>query len=1043
MGKKHSIVWVLILWSTLTLFGQKTTVHTETILSDFSLAQELFAKEKYGASQAMFTKVVSQIRDPKNEIRKQSEYYVAVCAAELFNADAEYLLTKFVAEHPQSAQHQQAMFHLGKFYYRENKFKKSLEWLEKTEPDALTENQIDEYYFKLGYSQFRTHKQEQALAAFAKVKDGESKYAPYANYFYAHVQYENGNYESALEHFSRLKNDESFGSIVPFYIAQILYLQKKYDRVIEFTSPVLDEMSSSKRAPELAKLIGESYFNLGKFEESLPYLEQYNATPYGVRTREDDYQLGFAYFKVNRLAEAIPFFEKASGDQDILGQSAAYHLGWCYLQTQQKKYARAAFQVAAKTEFDTLIKEQSLFDYAKLSYELAFDPYDEAIRALQDYINKYPYSERLDEAYTFLANIYMTTKNYRTAIMSLDRIKVKNEKLKTAYQRVSFYRGIELFNDRNYSEAITLFDLSLKYPNNRDFAANANYWKGEAYYRLNKFDDAIKAYQAFVYAPGAFNSANFHRVNYHIGYAYYQKKEYANANIWFKKYIISAPPAEARLIADAQTRVGDAYFVSKDYNNAIEAYDKGVRLKGPDADYCLYQKALAQGVAEMFDAKIASLNMLINNYQSSRYVVDGKFELAKTYQIKGNDSEAFVIFKNIVEQHEKSRMVGPAMVQMGLIYYNQRKDDEALALYKEVVRRFSGTAEAAEAQLGIRRIYVEGGKAMEYAAWVESAGLQGLSRTEIDSSAYEAAEIVYLKGNCDETIRQMGAYLKEFPDGIFLLNAYNYKAECDYKAGNLDAALESYKAIVSKGRSRFTANALLYAANISRKNNPEAAIEFYRELEQNSDNEDQLIAAHVGLMQLYRNAEKQAEAVMYAKKVVRSEKAQDAAKNEARLILAKDVYAIGSLNEAFDAFKTIMNVNNAIGAEARYYMALILHRQSEFARCEKAIFDLVDKFASYDHWVAKAFILLAENYVKLGNIAQAKYTLSSVIDNHEGAELVEEARQALKKITDDEQRQRQKLDLPEENLNMSGSNSDLFNSNNIENNEMQEGGNDE
>lgn len=1021
MGKNKIRSIILLLLTAFSSYAQKTTIYTETVLSDFNLGLDLFTREKYSGAQQLFNKVIAASPDAKNEIRKQSEFFSAVCAFELFNSDAEHLLTKFIAHHPESAQNQLGRFYLAKLYYRENKFKKAEEWFEKTDPDALSAKELDEYYFKTGYSQHKSGKDDKALAAFARVKDENGKYAPYASYYYGHIQYEKGNYESALEHFSKLSQDELFGPVVPFYIAQIYFLQKRFDKVIEFTEPKLEQMSTNKRAPELAKLIGESYFNTGKFEPAIPYLEQYNEKTYGKRTREDDYQLGFAYFKANRLSEAIPFFEKAAGERDALGQNAAYHLGWCYLQTNNKKFARTAFQTASFSDHDTIIKEQALFDYAKLSYELGLDPYDEAIRALQDYINKYPYSERLDEAYAFLANIYMTTKNYRTAILSLDRIKVKNERLNAAYQRVAFFRGIELFNDRNYLEAVNTFELSLKHPINKEFVANANYWKGEALYRLSKYDEAIAAYQAFVFTPGSFNLPNFHRVNYHIGYSYYQKKDFANAILWFKKYIINAPPAEARLLSDAQTRTADAYFVSKDYGNAIDAYDKAFRLKGPDADYSLYQKSLAQGVAEQFDAKIASLNLLINNYPQSKYVVDGKFELAKTQQIKGNDNEAYAIYKNVLEQHPNSRLTGASMVQMGLIKYNQQMDEEALTLYKEVVNKFPGTTEASEAQLGIKRIYVESGKAMEYAEWVNNSGLQGISRTELDSSAYEAAENVYLRGNCEAAIKQMGAYIKDFPQGIFIINAYHYKADCDQKAENKNDALDSYKAIISRGRSRFTANALLNAAQIIRKENPEEAISYFRQLEEIADNADQLAAAQTGLMQLYVITNNPTAAAEYAAKVLKSDRTQESTKHEARLIVAKDLYNAGMLSEATDAFRPIMNVNSAIGAEARYYMAAILHRQGEYARCEKAVFDMVDKFASYDHWIAKAFILLAENYVKLDNIAQAKFTLQSVIDNHDGVEVVNEANEVLNNIIDREQRMRIKPDLPDEVLNSGSS----------------------
>ena len=45
-------------------------------------------------------------------------------------------------------------------------------------------------------------------------------------------------------------------------------------------------------------------------------------------------------------------------------------------------------------------------------------------------------------------------------------------------------------------------------------------------------------------------------------------------------------------------------------------------------------------------------------------------------------------------------------------------------------------------------------------------------------------------------------------------------------------------------------------------------------------------------------------------------------------------------------------------------------------------FDLAKEMPNYDYWVAKTYILLADNYVKLKDNFQAKATLQSVIDNY-------------------------------------------------------------
>ena len=45
-----------------------------------------------------------------------------------------------------------------------------------------------------------------------------------------------------------------------------------------------------------------------------------------------------------------------------------------YLRLNEKDYARNAFQEASKLDFDEEIKRNSLFNYAKLAFELSYNP---------------------------------------------------------------------------------------------------------------------------------------------------------------------------------------------------------------------------------------------------------------------------------------------------------------------------------------------------------------------------------------------------------------------------------------------------------------------------------------------------------------------------------------------------------------------------------------------------------------------------------------------------------------------------------------------
>ena len=201
--------------------------------------------------------------------------------------------------------------------------------------------------------------------------------------------------------------------------------------------------------------------------------------------REDKYQLAYCYYKTGDIDKAIKLFLEIGVQNDLLSQNIWNVLGDCYLQKGDKNRAQFAFGEASKMNFDKKIREESLFNYAKLTYETGYSPFGEAIAAFEEYIDNYPGSERIQEVYDYLVATYMQVRNYKAALASLDKISNKDTRLQEAYQRVAFFRGLELFKNLEIDASIDMFDKSLKYEKyNMSFRARAIYWRGEAYYRL-------------------------------------------------------------------------------------------------------------------------------------------------------------------------------------------------------------------------------------------------------------------------------------------------------------------------------------------------------------------------------------------------------------------------------------------------------------------------------------------------------------------------------------------------------------------------------
>jgi tetratricopeptide (TPR) repeat protein len=975
-------------------FAQQSQIYKDAD-ADFKTGIELFQKEKYNAAQKSFVKVI-ETHPPQSLVRIDAEYYKAICAAELFNKDGEFYLKQFVKDHPESPKVKSAYLYLGFYNYRKKKWREAIDWFEKVDIYDLTTEQLPEFYFKRGYSNFALNKYSEAKKDFYELKDVENAYSTPSKYYYAHIVYTEKNYETALTEFSKLQKDEMFGPVVPYYIAQIYYLQGRYTEVIAYVPDLLDT-AVTKRVPELAKVLGESYFRKNKFKEALPYLKKYEKSV-GTLQRPENYQMGYSLYSVKDYDDAVDYLIKVTNIDDSLGQNAYYHIGDAYVKLDNKQNARNAFGQAAKLDFDKGIQEDALFNYAKLCYELSFNPYNEAIKAFQQYLRKYPNASHADDAYGYLVNLFITSKDNKSALEAIDNVKVLTPELKQMYQKLAYYRGIDLFNNLEYDKAIKLFDKSMTYTFDKNIRAMATYWKAEANYRNKQYDKAIDIYQAYIAEPGSISKSEYSDANYNIGYAYFKMSDYTNSVLWFRKFITFKTQADQKKINDAYNRIGDGYFMNRDFSNAAEYYNQSYKMHLINADYALFQKALANGVLKKYAEKISDLKAFIAAYSktSSNYVQRAKFELASAYELNNQTELALAEFKKFIDEYPNSLYINTALSKVGLIYYRKKDDDKALVYLDKLIRRDRKSSDASAAIVIGKEIYTTKGDADGLKYWLESIG-ESIPQAALDSITYNAGRNHYLDQDCKSATADFEKYIQKYPDGIFITQANFYKAECNYKAGDTDAALAGYAAVISKNKNEFTELALTYASEIAfDKKNYAAALDYYKQLEQQAENPKNNTTAKIGIMRSNYEVKDYTGAIDYAAKVMSMDKAGIELINEAHYITAKSYLALNKTEEALIEFKMLASAaKDETGAEASYNIAVIQYTKADYKGSQKTIFDFIKKGGDYPDWIDKSLLLLADNYSALKNNFQAKTTLQSIIDASKNAEIVKTAREKL------------------------------------------------
>lgn len=983
-------------------YAQRTSAYRD-IEFTYRTAIDLYAKQKYSAAAKHFEEVVNHHNGQWNEMSINARYHVALCHLYLFRKDAEYLLLTFLREHPQASQCKTIYFLLGKHYYGDKKYKKAAEYFVQVDKFNLTESQLAEYYFKFGHSNFILGKKEEASVAFNEIKNTENTYQKPAIYYYAHISYEEKKYQVALENFLLIEKESGFNAIVPYYITQIYYFQHNYSKTIEYGLPLLDSVVP-KREAELNLVLGASYYNLKKYEQAFPYLEKYSTL--GAPGRDESYRLGFCALETKQNQKAITWFNKCVNVNDELAQTALYHMAIAYLRLNKKEEARQTFSICLKMDFNQEIREDAHYNYVKLNYELSYNPYHDAINSVKTYLAKYPDSKRTEEMKTYLVTMFVAGKNYESAYTTLNEIKNKDLALQRSYQLVVFNLGTDYFYKSDPDNAIKYFREVKKYPIDKELNSTSHYWIGEANYNAERWDDAIEGYKRFLEEPGAVNSTYYNRVQYNLGYCYLQKgylsgnnlrnnstatidvaKElYSQGLVHFRTFVDNKNETDNVRKNDANVRIGDIYYIKADNATALTYYDRAYSSNMTSSkDYALYQKAMCAGLTEKPDDKISMMKNLLSTFPKSKYIADAKFEIAETYRVKEDRPNALTYYQKVIKEHPDNYLkVKYSRFEIALIHYRDKEYDKAEKEYKQMLKDYPNQSDIDKTLSGLKPVLADQNRIDEWVNLMKQYGRFDNKKDQADSTYYETAEKLYFDKNYAKAIESFTNYLNQFNPARFEINANFYLAESHTLLNRTAEAVPYYEKVLTYPNNLYTNYTI---RKLSRhyydKGEWVKAIDLYKQIESFSTDDAELLNAVIYILRANYQLKNSSEVFTYAKKLIEFKSASDDQKAEAYFYRAKMAFEANNMNDAAGDFKQVVKLTQKeIKAESGYNLILIKYNNAEYKTVEKDLYDYFKVKPTYNYWLAKGFILLGDNYMQLGDTAQAKATWKSIIDKY-------------------------------------------------------------
>ncbi|MCL1674998.1 tetratricopeptide repeat protein [Elizabethkingia meningoseptica] len=987
MSPKNILIYAGIFGAVTPVFAQQSAFFNNREEYRTSLSEKLYQNKIYKAAQYEFARQYFY-QNPEGAKKEASLFYDNIIGVILNQNHSEEGLEAFTKEYPKSAYFALANGPLADYYIAKKDFPKALESLKKVNQYNLSKEENTQYILKLGYAKFMTGDTKGAIEALEEAynnanEDGKNDVA----YMLGHLQYAEGNTEKAFQYFDSIKNNPKYAKTIRPYYVQLYFNEKNYDKAIEEGKALLNENISKDYGVEVNKIIGESYFMKKDYASAYPYLKTYLNSK-SVPSESDLYEIGFVAAQLKKHDEAVSYYNQLISSQSPLAQNAYYQLGNAYLETGRKREALSAFRSASQMNYDAKVQQLAYEQYAKLGYDIG-NPFESNSQVLQNYITKYPNAGNLQEMKGLLVKSYLYSGNYKETLSAIKKLGNQSAETSKLEQEAAFLLGTEEFNKGNFTEAETLFEYSLKYNYNKEFNARAQYWMGQSQYQMGDYSSATETLQKLYNSGADFEEKQ--QLPYDLAYAYFKNKKFQDAQKYFKQYLQN-PKAEFK--NDAELRLADTHYANNELNDAIAIYDKNTDA----TDYTQFQKAMSLGFKGDSEAKIAALKKLIADYKNSEYADDAQYEIGVAYASDESYAEANDYFNQVIKSSQDKDLVANASIYRAQNYADLGQADKAITEFKKLGETYKGTAYADKVVAAAKSVYLKNGDTAAYQSFATAVGVK-ISSSELDEINLSTAQKLYANKDYKGAISYYEKYLTQRPTGGKLYQAQYELGESYYQTKNTTKAVLILTE-VANAQNDYQEDAQVRLAQLYIAQNNSSEAKKYLQNLVNSSNAGIKNYAITEMMKISVDADDFSQAEKYADQILANPKNAASVKEQAQIIKARSLMKRGNDNDAKKAYTALeKSANPEVAAEALYAKAYYQNKGKAFKSSNETIFKLSNNYASEEYWGAKSLVLMAKNYLALGDKYQASYTVDQIIANYKDfPDVVTEAKQVKSQI---------------------------------------------
>ncbi len=984
----RSNFFIFLLLASLASFGQ-ATLQQSLPEELFSEGLDMMSKSEFGSARQYFERY---LETNETKYKERAEYNIAKCALSLYHLDGETLINKYIEDYPSSQSALMAHFELGNYFFQDKSFKKAAAHFKEVNPTVLDKQQKQELAYKLGYSYFSQRDFDQALPQFNGLKSKKGKYQILSSYYAGFIEFNNNEYDAAIEDLKRAAADPNFKNSVTLMLASVYYKKGDYEALIQHVAPLMDSDGAISKNSQVAIFLGEAYFYTHQFKKAIIYYKKGSSK----LNAETAYNYGVCLSKAGNYTEAISLLKNIAGNTNDTEIAASYLLGNVYLTQNEKLYALGAFLQIENVE-NKEIAEEAKYLAARLSFQLGRTT--QCIELLQQFSIEYPNSVHTEQASSLLAKALVQTNDYQAAITYIESLPAIKGEVQKAFQKATYLLGVEQYNKRKFRLAVANFQKSIDNGVDELFKAKAELYTAEAYSLGRKYAESEPYYKRVINSRLSPKSDEMLLARFGLGYALYNQEKYSEALQQFNTFINLADKKDAKY-GRALVRLADCEYVSKKYGTALTHYTQAVNGVFREKDYAYYQIGVIYHIQSKYEEAITKLNRVITVYKSSPYVDDAVFEKATVYLEMGSYDLAIKSFSKLITEHPRSKYLPYSLEKRALANFNRKQYKSTIADYELFLKKYPYHPSVQNVLLGLQQAYSLDGRSVDFNNTLTrfknaNPDIEGLEGVEFDAIRGYYNDGLYAKA--EEGFK---GFISNYPDDPNVAEAKFILAESLLRQQKLREALKFYYQVAKNDNYDQMHKVYERIADLEYDANQySVAIKYFHQLNKNAVSVNQQYRAINGLMKSHYFNSRYDSVHVFAKQLLNSDGARNEFLVSANLVEGKSYFAIGDYeNAAISLMQTTAIANDESGAEAQYLIGEIKHLSKDYDGSNEVLYMVPQKYGNYTEWLDKSFLLIADNFAGKEEYFQAKATLESIIENTTSRLTKAQAEQRLKDL---------------------------------------------